>query len=164
VTSFATKAPYVRVSYGAGHLFLGGETPASLPAPAYDHALLTEVYYINEFTNSATETPKVPALYRLRLSSGANPSMVPELVASNVEHLQVQVGLEDAAGNVRFVDPGSSTDWAAVVSARIWLLQRATSPEPGLAGTTHAIGDVSYGPADGYRRTVLSTLVHLRNR
>jgi type IV pilus assembly protein PilW len=164
VTSFAANAPYVRVSYGAGHMFLGGEVPIPLPPPSFDYAALTDVFYINSFTQSATEVPLVPALYRLRLSDGANPTMVPELVASNIEHLQIQFAIDDGSGKVRYVNPGGVTDWRSVVSARIWLLVRASEREVGLVSGSYTMADVTYTPNDNFRRVVLSSTIQLRNQ
>ena len=164
VTSTLTNAPYARVSYGSGNVYLGGETAAALAPPTYDYPVVNDIYFINEFTTSATESPKVPALYRLTLSSGANPTLVPELVASNVEHMEWQFGVSDSAGNVRFLNPGSITDWTTVVSARVWLLLRASQTEASLASSSYTLGDVSYTPGDGYRRAVVSSTIQLRNQ
>lgn len=163
-TSYDTNAPYVRVSYGAANLFLGGETPAELVAPVFDYRLVADTYFINEFTVSATESPKVPALYRLTLSSGANPVMVPQLVASNVEHLQLQFGqVMDATGGVRYFNADAVTDWSKVGSVRVWMLLRSSSTEAGLVPATYVMGDVTYAPTDGYRRSVVSSTINLRN-
>lgn len=163
--SFDANAPYVRLAYGAAHQFVGGETPADLAPPFRDYRLVGDVYFVNAFTHSATESPRVPALYRLRLASGADPTLVPELVASNVEHMQVQFGeMMDATGGVRYVNANAVTDWSQVKSARVWLLMRASQPEPGFASGTYAIGDVTFSPNDNYRRTVLTATLHLRNR
>lgn len=164
VTSYATNAPYARVSYGSGNVFLGSETATALPAPSYDYPIVSDVYFVNDFTGSAGESPKVPALYRLTLSAGANPTLTPELVASNVEHMQWQFGVGDGSGNVRFLNPNAVTDWTAVVSARVWLLLRATQSEPGLASSSYTLGDVTYRPADSYRRAVVSSTIQLRNK
>jgi type IV pilus assembly protein PilW len=161
---YLTNAPYARVSYGAGNLFLGGETPIPLPDPSFVYPVLNDVYFVNDFTTSPTELPKVPALYRLRLSPGANPTLVPELVASNVEHMQWQFGVADGAGNVRYLNPQAVTDWSTVQAARVWLLMRASVPESGLASGSYSMGDVTYAPADNFRRVVLSSTIDLRNR
>ncbi len=163
VTTYSANAPYARTSYGAGKVFLGGETPATVLPPSFDYPAVSDIYFINEFTTSADESPKVPALYRLTLSAGANPVMVPELVASNVEHLQLQFGVADSSGNMRYFDPAGVTDWTTVTSARVWLLLRASTPEGGLASDSYTMGDVTYTPGDHYRRVVLSSTIQVRN-
>lgn len=165
VAMFPANAPFVRVAYGSGNVFLGGEAPLDLRPPVFDHALLSEVYFVNAFTQSPDETPRVPALYRLTLSPGANPVLVPQLVASNVEHLQLQFGVGDGAGNVRYVNANDVADWGRVNAVRLWLLVRASEPEAGLATTSYTLGDLTYTPpADGFRRAVLTSTIHVRNR
>ncbi|WP_418321074.1 PilW family protein [Piscinibacter sakaiensis] len=162
--SFSSNAPYARTSYAAGRIFLGGETPPTPLPPFFDYPALSDVYFINEFTNSPTESPKVPALYRLTLSAGANPVMVPELVASNVEHLQLQFGVVDGSGNVRYFNPDGVTDWTAVTSVRLWLLLRASEPEAGMTSDSYTMADVTYTPGDRFRRLVLTSTIQVRNR
>lgn len=164
VTTYLANAPYARVSYGSGHVFLGGETPTPLPPPSFDYPLVNDVYFVNSFTTSASENPKVPALFRLRLGNGSNPTPVPELVASNVEHMQWQFAIADGSGNLRFVNPSAVTDWSDVVSARVWLLVRASEPEAGHVSASYTLADVTYEPNDSFRRTVLSSTIYLRRQ
>lgn len=162
---FDANAPYIRVSYGAANLFLGGETAVELPVPFFDYRVVSDLYYVNDFTTSATESPKVPALYRLSLSSGVNPTMVPQLVASNVEQFQLQFGqvIDAATGSVRYFNADQVTDWKSVHSARVWLLMRASERESGFSSGSFQMGDTTYTPNDNFRRVVLSTTVNLRN-
>ena len=163
-TAFDANAPYARVSYGTANLFLGGETPAALAAPAFDYRLVSDLYYINDFTTSPTESPKVPALYRLTLSAGPNPTLVPQLVASNVEHFQIQFGqVMDPTGGIRYFDANQVPKDTRIQSARIWLLMRASEPESGFKSETFPMGDVTYAPNDAYRRIVLTATINLRN-
>jgi type IV pilus assembly protein PilW len=164
-TAFDVNAPYARVSYGAANVYLGGEVAADLAAPALDYRVVSDLYYVNDFTTSATESPKVPALYRLTLSAGANPTMVPQLVAANVEHFQIQFGqVMDAAGSIRYYNADApGINWSAVNVARVWLLMRATEREGGFTSGSYQLGDVTYTPNDNFRRVVLSTTINLRN-
>jgi type IV pilus assembly protein PilW len=159
-------ATYLRVAYGKGQVFLGTEAPPEYPQPAFDYRLVNEVFFINEFTRSADEQPKVPALYRLTLTLGANPVFTPLLVASNVEHFQVQFGkLTVSSGDMQYVNANSlsGADWESVTTARIWLLIRASAPEVGMVSESYTLGDVTYTPQDHYRRTVLTGTINLRN-
>jgi type IV pilus assembly protein PilW len=165
-SAFDENAPYVRVSYGAAASFLGAGTATAAPdypEPRFDYRLTSDVYFVNAFTNSSNESPMVPALYRLGLSSGANPSMTATLVASNVEHFQIQFGVVDASGNMQYVNPSATLDWAGVRTARLWLLVRESKPEPGLVSGSYVLGNVTYTPNDKYRRTVQTTTIALRN-
>jgi type IV pilus assembly protein PilW len=164
-TSFDQGAPYVSTSYGLASTFVGGTTtiPPDLPKPNFNYRLVSDVYFVNSFTTSADEVPLVPALYRLRLSDGANPQMTPELVASNVEHMQVQYAVPDANGNLRYFNANTVPDWRIVKTARIWLVVRESLPEPGFTSSSYTVGDITYAPNDRFRRTVLSTTVAVRN-
>lgn len=161
-TSFDSGAAYVQLSYGAAELF--ADTPPEAPRPPFDYRrLVSDVYFVNAFTDSADESPRVPALYRLRLSQGANPVMTPELVASNIEQFQIQFAVSEQNGNVRYENAGADTDWAGVKTARIWLLIRESTPEAGLVSGDYVLGDVTYQPGDNFRRAVYSATVAIRN-
>jgi type IV pilus assembly protein PilW len=164
-SSFDIGAPYVRMAYGVANVFIGATTTDEplLPEPHFDYRMVSDVYFVNSFTNSANETPRVPALYRLTLSSGANPQMKPELVASNVEQFQVQYAVADGSGNIRYFDANAVTDWTAVRTARIWLLTRESTAEPGFVSGEYVMGDVTYKPADNFRRNVYSSTIAIRN-
>ena len=164
--SFDIGAPYVRTAYGVANIFIGGTTTTTapfLPEPNFDYRMVSDVYFVNAFTNSANETPKVPALYRLTLTAGANPQMRPELVAANVEQFQVQYAVTDSSDKIRYYDANSVTDWTAVKTARIWLLTRESTPEVGFVSGQYVLGDVTYAPADNFRRTVYSSTIAIRN-
>jgi type IV pilus assembly protein PilW len=165
-TAYDSNAPYARLTYGQANVFLGGEAAADLTPPTADHRLINDLYFVNDFTSSNTESPKVPALYRLTLGSGPNPRLVPELVASNVEHFQVQYGRQmDSTGGMRYFNANqiSAADWQQVSTVRVWLLLRASVAEPGFTSGTYELGDVSYTPNDRFRRSVVSTTINLRN-
>ena len=163
--TFDSGAPYVRTAYGAASLFTGsaGAEGPLLLQPRFDYRLVSDIYFVNAFTNSSTESPRVPALYRLTLAAGSNPLMVPELVASNVEHFQVQYAVTDTAGNTRYYNANAVADWNAVTTARVWVLTRDSSPDPGLVSGKYTIGDVVYEPKDNFRRSVYTTTIAIRN-
>ena len=82
---------YFRSEYLQGSVFVGPTRPANLQTPVADYLLHTDVYYISKWTNSASESPQVPALYRMTLGPG--PAMTAQLVASDIENMQVQYGV-----------------------------------------------------------------------
>ena len=165
-TTFDIGAPYVRTAYGAASAFIGN-TPTTAPMlaePNLDYRMVNDVYFVNAFTNDPNETPRVPALYRLTLPPGENPRLTPELVASNVEHFQVQYAVADAGGAIRYFNAHEVPNWAAVKMVRIWLLMRESTPEAGFASDTYGLGDVTaYTPGDNFRRTVYSSVIAIRN-
>jgi type IV pilus assembly protein PilW len=153
---------YFRSEYLQGSVFLGPTRPASLQSPVADYLLHTDVYYISKWTNSSTESPQIPALYRMTLGSG--PLMTKQLIASNVENMQVQYGVNTTAGT-RFYNAGDvpASEWTSVVAVRLWLLARSTDAEPGYSNTsTYAMGDQTVTAADGYRRQVFPLVVQIR--
>ena len=174
VAALATNTVYFQSTYERGQLFratAGAPVPPDFGTsrPVASFALQTHVYYISPFTVSAAESPRVPALVRISLLPDG--TMARELVASGIEHLQVQYGRRSTAPDTQYVDvlPGSSSDaagvaWEDVNSVRIWLLARSSAPEPGYANTTtYNMGDQNYVINDGFRRQVFSTVVQLRN-
>jgi type IV pilus assembly protein PilW len=167
---------YFQSSYSTGQVFRGATAPvfADGLTPVESFPVQIYVYYISPFTVSERETPLVPALYRVALQSDG--SMSRELVASGIEHFQVQYGRLTVAvpATTQFSDTltGSSvntvaSDWDNVESVRIWLLARNETAEPGYSNTnSYVMGDQTYDFAaapDGFRRQLFSTVVQLRN-
>jgi type IV pilus assembly protein PilW len=125
---FSASLVYFRSSYEGGSPFVG-PTPANFTGsnrltPYLEYQLEETVYYVSPYTNSAAESPAVPALFRMRLSSG--PAMVRELVASGVENLQVRYGVFQTNDTVRYLraDEMGATDWDLVRSVQVALLMR----------------------------------------
>ena len=173
-TPIANKISF-RSSYATGQIFRGTTVPTfpSSASPLDSFGVKIYVYYISPFTVSATESPLVPALFRVALQSDG--SMARELVASGIEHMQVQYGkLDPQTLQTQFLDTvsGSSsdfvgTDWEKVNAVRIWLLARNETAEPGYANSNvYVMGDQTYdfsAASDGFRRQLFSTVVQLRN-
>lgn len=165
-TPLAAGVVYYHSAYEGGAAFLGAAVPdfsgTNRQAPYLDYTVEESVYYISPYTKSATESPKVPALYRLRL--GAGPAMVPELVASGVEQMKIRYGVFDTDGTAFYLPASSITDWDTVSSVEISMLIRADAPEPGYVNnTTYTIGGEDVVVNDGFRRNVFSTVVQMRN-
>ena len=163
-------------SFNRGQVFRGTTAPTftGATAPLQSFTLQNYVYYISPSTG--TEVPPIPALYRIALLGDG--TMVRELVASGIEHLQVQYGYLDTSGATRYVNAGTApltanafstaagtaTEWELVNSVRIWLLARNATAEPGYSNTnTYAMGGQNFVKADGFRRQLFSTVVNLRN-
>ena len=161
-TTLSATNLYFRSEYLQGSVFVGPTRPASLQSPVADYLLHTDVYYISKWTNSSTESPQVPALYRMTLGSG--PLMTKQLIASNIENMQVQYGVNTTAGT-RFYDADDvpASEWTSVVAVRLWLLARSTDAEPGYSNTsTYTMGDQTVTAADGYQRQVFPLVVQIR--
>jgi type IV pilus assembly protein PilW len=160
--ALAANTLYFRSEYLQGSVFLGPTRPANLQTPVIDYVLQTDVYYISPWTVSASENPKVPALYRMTLGPG--PAMTPQLVASDIENMQVQYGVSTTAG-MRFYDASAvpASLWTSVVAVRLWLLARSTDAEPGYTNTsTYAMADQSITASDGFQRQAFPLVVQIR--
>jgi type IV pilus assembly protein PilW len=163
---FLSSLIYYRSAYEGGTAFVGPTPPdfsgTNRQPPYQDYLLQESVYYISPYTNSASESPRVPALYRLRLDSG--PAMVPELIASGIEQMQVRYGVFASDGSARYVQASAVTDWDNVGSIEISLLVRSDALEPGYRNTTtYTLGDEDVTVNDGFRRQVFSSVIQLRN-
>ena len=161
-TGLLANTLYFRSEYLQGSVFVGPTRPANLQLPVADYLLETDVYYVSPWTNSVGESPQVPALYRMTLGPG--PAMTAQLIASDIENMQVQYGVNTAAGT-RFYNASAvpASLWTSVVSVRLWLLARSTDVEPGYANTsTYTIGDQTITASDGFQRQVFPLVVQLR--
>lgn len=168
VAPFKSTLVYYHSAYEGGQPFVGPTPPnfngSSKQPPYLDYRIDETVYYISPYTSSASENPKVPALYRLRLGEG--PAMVPELVASGVENLQVRYGVFQTNDTVRYMDADDMTaaDWDLVKSVEVALLMRATTSEAGyLNNTTYTMAGDAYAVNDNFPRLLLSAVVQQRN-
>jgi len=102
----------------------------------------------------------VPALCRKGLLSLAT-----ECLVEGVENMQIEFGIEDAAGNLAFEEGPSSIDITSAVVARVYLLVRSINPVAGFTNDrTYIMGSTNV-PAldDGFYRRVFETTVLLRN-
>ena len=165
----------VRSAYDRAVVFQGASAPSGIDAPFADYNMAAAVYFISPYTRAASESPRIPALYRVRL--GAGPSMgAPELVASGIEIMQIEYGMRDASGATIYVGSNrvsasansattGTTEWDSVSSVRISLLVRSESIEIGYApgARSFQLGDRSIVVNDSYRRQVVSSVIQLRN-
>lgn len=168
IAPFSATQVYYHSSYEGGQPFVGPTPPdftASNKQPPYlDYEVQETVYYVSPYTNSANEVPLVPALYRTRL--GAGPAMVPELVASGVENLQVRYGVFQTNSTVQYFSANeiAAADWDLVKSLEIWVLLASDRPDAGYQNnTTYTMGGQNVAVNDGLRRLLLSSVTELRN-
>ena len=159
---------YYQSSYRGYTPYIGTAVPALPPgwvAPL-QYQLEENVYYISKFTASKDENPKIPALYRVRLTNG--PKMVPELVASGVENMQIRF-LERITFGVTstyaYLERDAVTNMDQVKAVEISLLVRGSNAEPNLKNLREfKLGNETVKvPDDGIPRQVFTTVVFLRN-
>jgi type IV pilus assembly protein PilW len=166
---FVASQVYYHSAYEGGQPFVGPTPPdfsgSSKMPPYIDYRIEETVYYVSPYTSSPTESPLVPALYRLKLGNG--PTMVPELVATGVESLQLRFGLYQTNDTMRYLTANqvsSTIEWDLIKAVQVWLLMRSTSGEPGYVNaTTYTMGDQNITVNDGFRRALLNSVVQFRN-
>ncbi|HEX7046689.1 MAG TPA: PilW family protein [Gammaproteobacteria bacterium] len=165
----------IRSDLMRGAFFIGGTPmPAGLDATtAGNRRWLAHVYFIAPDKDS-----NIPELRRITLGSG--PNLNNRELVPGVQDLQIHYGIDtdDNGTPDSFVEPG--TEGAArVVAARVWLLVRSETPEPGHDDSRNVYEYASkrYIPGDAttdngtevednpeqYRRLLVSATVTLRN-
>jgi type IV pilus assembly protein PilW len=158
---FVSTRIYLRSSLFEGKVFLGSDTASAdnevLDEPQRQHELLAYTYYIAD-TGRTCQGAVVPGLFREALN--ANNFPVAEELIAGVENIQFLYNV----GN-QYVDADDVTDWSTVLSVKLWVLARSECAETGYTDArSYVLGDLAvYTPADGYRRSLYSTIVALRN-
>lgn len=168
VTTFLSTRVYYESAYEGGAPFVGPTAPdftgTNKQPPYVSYPMNETVYYISPYTVSATESPLVPALYRLRLDTG--PAMVAELVASGVENMEIRYGIFQTNNTVQYMTANSisTADWDLVRTVQVSLLVRAALTEPGYANTTtYDMSGTNYTVNDAYPRMLFSSVIQQRN-
>jgi type IV pilus assembly protein PilW len=168
----------------AGELFDDGVVPALFDAPvdplnplpneSATHNLMVSSYYVSADSDLI---PGVPTLRRKSLVVNAGVSSIVDVeVAPGVENLQVQLGIDVDEDNTvdRYVNPGDDiynptaagyVPGARVITARIWIVVRGVTREPGVIDTyNYQPAGVNLGTYnDDFRRMQVSKTILLRN-
>ena len=159
----------------AGELFSDGNVPSLFsPADSTTHNLMVSSYYVSADSDLI---PGVPTLRRKSLVVNAGVSSIVDVeVAPGVENLQVQLGIDVDEDNTvdRYVNPGDDiynptaagyVPGARVITARIWIVVRGVTREPGIIDTYgYQPAGVNLGTyADDFRRMQVSKTILLRN-
>ncbi len=159
----------------AGELFDDGVVPPTFsPADSTTHNLMVSSYYVAADSNLI---PGIPTLRRKSLVVTAGVSSITDIeVAPGVQNLKVQFGIDVDADNTvdRYVNPGDQiydpaaagyVPGARVITARIWLVVRGITREPGVIDNyTYQPGNVNLGTYnDDIRRLQVSKTILLRN-
>jgi len=125
----------------------------------------TRIYYLANSQRRGGET----ALWLSVSPAYDGEAQTSELV-TGVERMAVTFGVDndglDGAGNLsanRYFDASQVTDWTQVVSARVELVFAGAGNSPTTDVQPYVFGGQTITPADRKLRTVMSTLVSLRN-
>ena len=158
---------YLRTNGTVGMLF-NAPAPTAPPfpiaAPATDWQFRPRIYYIRQFANAPGDN--IPTLCRKALR-GAGPSMTTECLATGIENLQIEYGIdtsEDGHPNIYVSNP-SVAQMQTVVAARIYLLARTTDIDTRYTNNkTYSISNSpDFVPGDSFHRRVFSTSVSIQN-
>lgn len=163
----SANGAYLRTNGTVGVLFSGTAPtapPVVVAAPRADWAFRPSIYYIRQFAN--TPGDNLPTLCRKALS-GTGPSMTTECLATGIENLQIEYGIdttEDGRPNVYLTNP-TLAQMQAVVAARIFLIARTTENDTRYVNNkTYSISNApDLVPGDSFHRRVFSTSVSIQN-
>ena len=172
VAGAETAAPavgnvYLRTNGTVGLLF-NGPAPSAPPIvvapPRADWMYRPSIYYIRRFANAPGDN--LPTLCR-KVLRGAGPSMTTECLATGIENLQIEYGIDttdDGHPNVYMTNP-TLTQMQAAVAARIFLVARTTDIDTRYTnGKTYSISNSpDMVPDDSFHRRVFSTSVSIQN-
>jgi type IV pilus assembly protein PilW len=166
-TVLSANGAYLRTNGTVGVLF-SGTAPTAPPVvvapPRADWAFRPSIYYIRQFANVPGDN--LPTLCRKALS-GAGPSMITECLATGIEDLQIEYGIDTTQNGQPNVYLSSPTlaQMQNVVAARIFLIGRTTEVDTRYTNTkTYSISNApDFVPNDSFHRRVFSTSVSIQN-
>lgn len=125
------------------------------------------IYYIRNY--SVTAGDGIPSLCRKYLMSGPStaPTVSSECIATGVEDMQLEFGIDSAADGKPnlFVSAPTAAQLANAVQVRVSLLIRSSTADNGYSNAkTYTLGNkTAYTPNDTFYRRVVSSVVMLRN-
>jgi type IV pilus assembly protein PilW len=160
-------AVYLRTNGTVGLLFRAPEPAAptiDVDPPRSDWEFRPSIYYIRQFANVPGDG--IPTLCR-KVLRGFGPSMTTECLATGIENLQIEYGIDTSGnGQPNLYEPAPTlAQMQNVVSARIFLLARTT--EIDVRYTNDKVFSISnspdYAPQDSFHRRVFSTNVSIQN-
>ena len=158
---------YLRTNGTVGLLYRApfpGAPVINVPAPSADWEFRPRVYYVRQFAN--TPGDGVPTLCR-KVLAGGGPTMTTECIATGIENLQIEYGIDtssDGNPNVYLNNP-TLAEMQGIVSVRIFLLARTAGIDTRYTNQkTFAVSNApDYTPDDSFHRRVFSTTVSVQN-
>lgn len=160
-------AIYLRTNGTVGLLYRApfpGVPLINIPAPQADWEFRPRIYYVRQYAN--TPGDGVPTLCR-KVLAGVGPSMTTECIATGIENLQLEYGIDtndDGSPNV-FLNSPTLAQMQGIVSVRIYLLARTAAIDTRYTNqkTFSLSNSPDYTPADSFHRRVFSTTVSVQN-
>ena len=162
-----TGTVYLRTNGTVGLLYQAPVPVAPsivVASPRADWVYRPSIYFIRKFAN--TPGDDLPTLCR-KVLTGVGPNMVTECLATGIEDLQIEYGIdtsEDGHPNVYMTNP-TITDMQDVVAARIFLVARTTDIDTRYTNDkTYSVSNSGdFQPDDSFHRRVFSTSVSIQN-
>jgi Tfp pilus assembly protein PilW len=166
-TALTDNAIYLRTNGTVGLLYkapIPAAPTIAVALPRADWEYRPSIYFIRQYAN--TPGDNVPTLCR-KVLRGAGPSMTTECLATGIEDLQIEYGIdtsENGHPNVYMTNP-SLTDLQNVVTARVFLLARTTDIDTRYNNAKNytVSNSGNFVPNDSFHRRVLSTSVSIQN-
>jgi type IV pilus assembly protein PilW len=141
-----------------------GAPTINVGVPNAEWEFRPSIYYVRRFADTAGDG--IPTLCR-KVLAGAGPSMTTECLATGIENLQLEYGIDtssDGQPNVFMSNP-TLVQMQDIVSARIFVLARTTGVDSRYtnAKTFSVSNSPDYAPNDSFHRRVFSTSVSVQN-
>lgn len=163
----ANGGVYLRTNGTVGLLFKEPMTAApavNVPLPRADWQYRPSIFYIRNYAYDPGDG--IPTLCK-KVLRGLSPGMTTECIATGIEDLQVEYGVDtsdDGNANVYLPNP-TLAEIQTVVSARISLLARTTEIDVRYDNdkTYNVSNAIAYAPGDSFHRRVVSTTVGIQN-
>ncbi len=172
VTSISGSGAFFRTNGVENTIYRSG-TPAPTSGTITIYEYRPTVWYIRNYSVSASENPRIPALCRKVLVGDAMQSDSGGCLAQGIVDMQLEFGFDDNGDGVAdyFAEyvaaPDPDTVLARVVAVRVHLLARSSEEDHGgyVNQKTYQLASQTRGPFnDGFYRRALSSTVLLRNQ
>jgi type IV pilus assembly protein PilW len=158
---------YLRTNGTVGLLYqepLTTPPVVAVPAPNSTWEYRPSIFYIRNFAN--TPGDDIPTLCK-KVLRGPAPGMTTECIATGIEDLQVEYGIDttnDGFANVYLPAP-TLAEMQSVVIARVSLLARTAEIDTRYENDkTYSLSNADvYSPDDSFRRQVVSTTIGIQN-
>lgn len=164
---FRDGGVYLRTNGTVGLLYrqpLTGAPAVAVALPRTEWEYRPAIYYIRQYAYALGDN--IPTLCR-KVLGGAGPSMLTDCIATGIENLQIEYGIDTSGdGNPNaYMSAPTLADLQNAVSARIYLLARTTENDVRYTNQkTFSIGNApDYSPNDSFHRRVYSTTVAIQN-
>jgi hypothetical protein len=156
---------YLHSNGSIGILYLEGPGAGAVPPPAEYREYRPRIYYIRNYSNAPGDG--MPSLCRKELGVGNPTPITTDCVASGIEDLQVEYGLDtDGDGTVnQYLPDPTLADLQDITAVRVTLVARTMEEDRGYTDDrTYTVGNApARTPSDHFHRRVYSTTVTVHN-